>query len=49
MTGAPYARTQSYIITDAELLIMQPKTNRFQAVGHYTITPVKAKINQPPS
>jgi lipopolysaccharide export system protein LptA len=48
ITGTPYARTQSYIITGADLLIMEPKTNRFQAVGHYTITPVRAKTNQPP-
>jgi len=48
ITGSPYARTQSYIITESDFLIMQPKTNRFQAVGHYTITPIKAKTNQPP-
>ena len=48
VTGSPYARTQSYIITESDLLIMEPKTNRFQAVGHYTITPIKAKTRQPP-
>jgi len=48
ITGSPYARTQSYIITESDLLIMEPKTNRFHAVGRYTITPVKAKTNQSP-
>jgi lipopolysaccharide export system protein LptA len=49
ITGTPCARTQSYIITDSDFLVLEPKTNRFQAFGHYTITPVKPKTNQPPS
>ncbi len=49
LTGAPFARTESYIISDSDYLIWQPKTNRFQAVGRYNIIPIHVKTNQPSS
>lgn len=49
VTGAPYARTQSFILTGSDFIILEPKTNRFEATGHYTITPVKVKTKEPPS
>jgi hypothetical protein len=50
LTGAPVARTDRYVISNADYMIWQPKTNRFRAFGPYTIVPVKAQTNgEPPS
>ena len=48
LTGAPFARTQSYLLTDSDLIIWEPKTNRLHALGHYILTPLKSQTNQPP-
>jgi lipopolysaccharide export system protein LptA len=48
LTGAPVARTDRHLIADADYMIWQPKTNRFQAFGPYTIIPLKAQTNSPP-
>jgi lipopolysaccharide export system protein LptA len=49
LTGAPVAKTDQHLISNADYLVWQPKTNRFRASGPYNITPVKAKTNNPPS
>src|ERR1700677_4159397 len=35
LTGTPVARTDKYLITDADYMIWRPKTNRFSAFGLY--------------
>jgi lipopolysaccharide export system protein LptA len=47
LTGAPVGRTDRQLITNADYMIWQPKTNRFRAYGPYTIIPIKT--NQPPA
>ena len=49
LTGAPLAVTDKYVITDADYLIWQPKTNRFRAVGWYKIVPTPPKTGHPSS
>jgi lipopolysaccharide export system protein LptA len=49
LTGAPQTITDSYVISDAEYLIWQPKTNRFRAFGWYKIIPTTPKIGHPSS
>jgi hypothetical protein len=49
LTGAPLAITDSYVISDADYLIWQPKTNRFRAFGWYKIIPTTPKIGHPSS
>jgi len=49
LTGAPEARTERFVISNSDRMIWQPKTNRFQAIGPYTIVPVKAQTNKPSS
>jgi lipopolysaccharide transport protein LptA len=43
LTGAPLAMTDRFVISDADYLIWQTKTNHFSAFGFYTIVPVPAK------
>jgi hypothetical protein len=45
ITGAPVARDDRHIISNADYLIWQPKTNHFQVFGQYTIIPIKAQTN----
>ena len=49
LTGAPLATTDKFVITGADCLIWQPRTNRFRAFGLYKIVPVKSKNGQPSS
>jgi lipopolysaccharide export system protein LptA len=49
LTGTPVATTDRYIITDADHLVWQPRTNRFRAFGLYNIVPVKPKSGHPSS
>jgi lipopolysaccharide export system protein LptA len=49
LTGAPVAKTGQYLISNAEYLIWQPKTNRFRAFGPYNILPVKSKTTNSPT
>ncbi len=49
LTGAPLAVTDRYIISDADYLIWQPKTNRFRAFGWYKIVPTPSKTGHPSS
>jgi lipopolysaccharide export system protein LptA len=41
LTGHPLAHDFRYIITNADFLVWKPKTNIFQAGGHYQIIPIK--------
>jgi len=41
LTGTPVARTDKYLITDADYMIWRPKTNRFSAFGLYQIIPLQ--------
>jgi lipopolysaccharide export system protein LptA len=49
LTGAPLATTDQLIISDADALVWQPRTNRFRWFGPYKIVPVKSKPGQPSS
>jgi lipopolysaccharide export system protein LptA len=49
LTGTPVARTERFVISNSDRMIWQPKTNRFQAIGPYTIVPIKAPTNKPSS
>jgi lipopolysaccharide export system protein LptA len=49
LTGAPLAITDKYVISDADYLIWQPKTNRFRAFGSYKIVPTTLKTGHPSS
>jgi lipopolysaccharide export system protein LptA len=49
LTGAPLAITDRYVISDADYLIWQPKTNRFRAFGWYKIVPTAPKTGHPSS
>jgi lipopolysaccharide export system protein LptA len=49
LTGAPLAKTDQYVISNADSMIWQPKTNRFRAFGFYDIIPVKTMTNSPSS
>ncbi|HEY3854593.1 MAG TPA: LptA/OstA family protein [Verrucomicrobiae bacterium] len=49
LTGDPKATTDKFLISDADYLIWQPKTNRFGASGLYKIVPVPVKRPHPPS
>jgi lipopolysaccharide transport protein LptA len=49
LTGAPLAITDKYVISEADYLIWQPKTNRFRAVGWYKIVPTPPKTGHPSS
>jgi lipopolysaccharide export system protein LptA len=49
LTGAPLAITDNYVISDADYLIWQPKTNRFRAFGGYKIVPTPSKTGHPSS
>ncbi len=48
LTGAPAARTERFVISHSDYMIWQPKTNRFQAFGPYTIVPTKVAKSTPP-
>jgi lipopolysaccharide export system protein LptA len=43
LTGAPVARNDQYIISNADYMIWKPKTNRFEAFGPYFVFPAKPK------
>jgi len=45
LTGAPMARDERHIVSNADYLIWQPKTNRFRAYGPYQIISVKPLTN----
>ena len=47
LTGAPVGRTDKYLLSEADFMIWQPKTNRFRAYGPYTMIPVKHLTNSP--
>ncbi len=49
LTGGPQATTDKFLISDADYLIWQPKTNRFGAFGWYKIVPVPVKPPLPSS
>ncbi len=49
LSGGPLATTDKFVITDADYLIWQPKTNRFGAFGLYKIVPVPVKPALPSS
>jgi lipopolysaccharide export system protein LptA len=49
LSGAPLATTDKFVISNADYLIWQPKTNRFGAFGWYKIVPVAPKIGHPSS
>jgi lipopolysaccharide export system protein LptA len=46
LTGAPLARKDNYLITDADYMIWQPKLNAFQAFGLYNIVPITLAAGQ---
>jgi len=48
LTGTPLAHSESYQITDADFMIWQPKSNKFQASGMYKIIPIKPAPGQKP-
>jgi lipopolysaccharide transport protein LptA len=49
LSGGPQAITDKFLISDANYLIWQPKTNRFGASGLYKIVPVPVKPPLPSS
>jgi lipopolysaccharide export system protein LptA len=49
LTGAPLAITDKFVISGADHLIWQPKTNRFRAFGWYKIVPNISKTGHPSS
>jgi lipopolysaccharide export system protein LptA len=49
LSGAPLAITDKYVISGADYLIWQPKTNRFRAFGWYKIVPTTPKTGHPSS
>ncbi len=46
LTGTPLAHTDSYLITNSDYMVWQPKANTFQAVGLYKIVPIKPAAGQ---
>jgi lipopolysaccharide transport protein LptA len=47
LTGAPLATTDRFVISGADYLIWQTRTNRFRAFGWYSVVPVLASAAAP--
>ncbi|HEY3863752.1 MAG TPA: LptA/OstA family protein [Verrucomicrobiae bacterium] len=45
LTGAPAIRSDRNLLTGADSVMWQTRTNRFQAYGPYTIAPIKTPAN----